>query len=57
MSPTERIVWTFARITCPIVIAGVYFYWVLLVNTITYALIGLIVEILRLKLNRANRAE
>ena len=57
MSPTERIVWTFARITCPIVIAGVYFYWVLLVNTITYALIGLTVEILRLKLNRANRAE
>jgi hypothetical protein len=57
MSPTERIVWIFARIPCPIVIAGVYFYWVLLVNTITYALIGLIVEILRLKLNRANRAE
>ena len=53
MTPTERAVWAFARITCPIVFTGVYFYWVLLVNTVTYALVGLIVETLRLKLNPA----
>jgi hypothetical protein len=53
MSSTERIVWAFARITCPIELADVYFYWVLLVNTVTYALIGLIVEMLRRKLKPA----
>ena len=53
MTPTERLVWTFARITCPVVLAGVYFYWVLLVNTVTYALVGLIVETLRGKLKQA----
>jgi hypothetical protein len=53
MSPTERVLWTFACITCPIVLAGVYFYWVLLVNTVTYALVGTIVETLRRKLKPA----
>jgi hypothetical protein len=53
MSPTGRVVWTLARITCPILLAGVYFYWVLLLNTVTYALVGLIVETLRRKLKVA----
>lgn len=41
--------WTFARITCPAVLAGLYFYWVLLINVVTYAIVGLIVEALRRK--------
>jgi hypothetical protein len=44
---------TLARFTCPVVFAGSYFhfglrfYWVLLANAATYALVGLIVETLR----------
>jgi uncharacterized RDD family membrane protein YckC len=53
MTLTERFVWTLACITCPIVLAGVYFYWVLIANAATYALVGLIVETLRRKLNPA----
>src|ERR1035438_3331395 len=53
MSSTEPIL-TLARFTCPVVFAGSYFhfglrfYWVLLANAATYALVGLIVETLRL---------
>jgi len=53
------VVWTLARLTCPVVFAGFYFhfgvgfYWVLLANAATYALVGLIVETLRPRLNRA----
>jgi len=38
-----------ARLTCPIAFIGfgVYFYWVLLANAATYALVGLIVETMR----------
>jgi hypothetical protein len=49
----EPIVWTLARLTCPIAFASFYFhfpigvYWVLLVNAAMYALVGLIVETLR----------
>jgi len=52
----EPIVWTLARLTCPVVFAsfyfhfGVGFYWVLLANAATYALVGLIVEALRKRL-------
>ena len=55
----EPIVWTLARLTCPVVFAsfyfhfGVGFYWVLLANAATYALVGLIVETLRQQLNQA----
>ena len=51
--------WTLVRITCPVVSASFYFhfpigvYWSLLVNTATYALIGLIAETLRQRLNHA----
>jgi len=40
---------TAARATCPITFAGfgIRFYWVLLANAATYALIGLIFETLR----------
>ena len=47
------ILWTLARYSCPVVLAGFYFhfgvsvYWVLIVNAATYALLGLIVETLR----------
>jgi hypothetical protein len=49
----KPIVWTLARLTCPIASAGFYFhfpltiYGALLANTATYALIGLIIETLR----------
>ena len=38
-----------ARFTCPVAFVGVpiRFYWVLLANAATYALVGLIVEALR----------
>jgi len=55
----EPIVWVLARLTCPVLFAsfyfhfGVGFYWVLLANAATYALVGLIVETLRQQLNPA----
>ena len=56
----ETLLYAFARLTQPIVLIGTYFhfgirfYWVLLANTATYALLGLIVESLRRKLDPAN---
>ncbi len=53
------ILWALVRFTCPIVFASVYWHfgvalpWVLLVNTVTYALVGLIVETLRRRLSPA----
>lgn len=44
------IAWVLACLTCPIVLAGHYplsFYFVLLVNAVTYALAGAVVEIIR----------
>ncbi len=58
-NPIEPIVWTLADLTQPIVLVGFYlhfglhFYWVLLANAATYALIGLIVETLQHHLNHA----
>jgi hypothetical protein len=57
ITSAEPIVWTLTRLTQPIIFAsfyfhfGVLFYWVLLANTATYALIGLLVEVLRRKLH------
>lgn len=49
--PIEPIVYTLASVTCPVAIAGRYFplslYLVLAANAATYALVGLIVEMLR----------
>jgi uncharacterized RDD family membrane protein YckC len=53
LTSTERVVHTLACVTCPIVLAGVYFYWVIIANAATYALIGLIVEMLRRKFHPA----
>jgi hypothetical protein len=53
MTSMERFVLILACITCPTVLAGIYFYWVLIANAATYALVGLIVETLRRKLNPA----
>jgi hypothetical protein len=56
---SDPIVWTLVRLTCPVVLVGFYFhfgiylYWALLANAATYALIGLIVETLRQRLNHA----
>ncbi len=56
-NPIPPIVNTLVRTTCPIAIAGVHFpvsiYWVLVANAATYALVGLIVEVLRQKLHHA----
>jgi hypothetical protein len=44
------------HLTCPITLASSYplrFYWVLVANAVTYALLGLAVETLRQRLRRA----
>ena len=55
--PVATIVYTLARVTCPVAIAGEHFplslYWVLVGNVATYALVGLIVETLRRQLNHS----
>jgi hypothetical protein len=48
-APTA-VMWTLAYLTCPIALVrhyGLSFYFVLLVNAATYALAGMIVEIIR----------
>jgi hypothetical protein len=53
MIPSEPVVWTLVRLSCPIVFASVYFhfgvslYWCLVANAVTYALVGLALETLR----------
>ena len=45
----------FVRFTCPIALFSSYpirLYWVLLANAATYALVGLIVETMRLRLHK-----
>jgi hypothetical protein len=60
ITPTEPIVWNLALLTQPIALASVRFgfgisvYWVILTNTLTYGLIGLIVETMRQKLHHAH---
>ena len=60
ITPTEPIVWNLALLTQPIALASVRFrfgisvYWVILANTLTYGLIGLIVETTRQKLGHAH---
>jgi hypothetical protein len=55
--PTKPVIFLFARLTCPIAIAGSYFpislYWALVANVATYALVGAGVEILRRQLNQS----
>ena len=50
-----RDAWTFICITCPVAIAGMHYpisvYETLLANTVTYALVGLVVETLRRRLH------
>jgi hypothetical protein len=59
ITSAETVVYTLARLTQPVVLVGfyfhfgLYFYWVLLVNAATYALIGLLVETMRQQLNHA----
>jgi hypothetical protein len=48
---------TLVRLTCPIALFSSFpisVYWVLLANAATYALVGLVVEILRRQLKQAN---
>ena len=58
-NPIEPIVYTLGALTQPVVLIGSYFhfglsfYLVILVNTATYALVGLIVETLRRRLHHA----
>lgn len=49
------IVLALARATCPVVLLhfSLHFYWVLLANAATYALVGLMVETLRQQLHPA----
>jgi hypothetical protein len=54
----EPIVFTLIRLTCPVAIIGSHYpvslYSALVANVATYALIGLVVEILRRQLNHSN---
>lgn len=54
-----RDVWTLASLTCPIAIAGRHYpislYEALVVNAATYALLGLLVEIIRRQLDHMRR--
>ena len=58
-NPLEPIVYTLGSITMPVVLIGSYFhfgmsfYLVILANTATYALVGMIVETLRQRLHHA----
>ena len=58
ITSADRIV-TLVRLTCPITFLSSYplgLYWVLLANAATYALVGLIVETLRQRLNQGKLA-
>lgn len=50
---SQPMIWAFARFTCPIVLAGDHFnfgislYWAFVSNAAAYALMGLIVELMR----------
>ncbi len=52
--------WTLARLTCPVAFASSYFhfplgiYWSFLLNSATYAVLGLTVETLRRRLIHAS---
>ncbi len=54
----EPLVSTLVRLTCPIAIVGAHYpvsiYSALLANVATYALVGLVVETLRRRLNYSN---
>jgi tellurite resistance protein TehA-like permease len=56
--PTEPIVSTLVQLTCPVAIIGSHYpvslYAALVANVATYALIGLVVEILRRQSNHSN---
>ena len=58
----EPVLWGLARLTCPIAAVslafhfGVKWYWALVANVLTYALIGLMVEALRESRNRFQAA-
>jgi hypothetical protein len=60
ITPAEPIVWNLALLTQPIVLAGFRFhfgigvYWVIVANTLTYGLIGLIAETMRQNLRHAH---
>ena len=59
ITPTKPIVWNLALLTQPIALASVHYRfgvsvnWVILANTLTYGLIGLIAETMRRKLRHA----
>jgi len=56
--PKEPMVSALVRLTCPIAIVGAHYpvsiYSALAANVATYALVGLVVEILRRQLNHSN---
>jgi len=56
--PIEPLLSILVRLTCPIAIVGAHYpvsiYSALAANVTTYALVGLVVEILRRRLNHSN---
>jgi hypothetical protein len=47
MTAGQRAIWAIAVITCPIILRGARFYWVIPINGALYAAVGFIVETLR----------
>ncbi len=57
-TPPHGVAWVLACLTCPVVLAGHYrlsFYFVLLVNAGTYAIVGAVVEAVRGRHRRFGR--
>lgn len=56
--PIEPLVSTLIRLTCPVAIVGSYypvsFYLALIANVATYALVGLVAEVLRRQLSHSD---
>jgi hypothetical protein len=49
LSVSDRVIQAIAYVTCPIIAVGVRFYWVPLVNAVSYALAGFLFESIRKK--------
>jgi hypothetical protein len=55
-SLVDRAIRILAYLTCPIIAAGLPFYWVLPANAVTYALAGFVLESIRKKRNAKKKA-
>jgi len=50
LTASGRVIRVIAYLTCPTLLTGLYFYWALIGNALTYALVGIAIETMRRKL-------